>query len=297
MTTQQVPARECRIGVGPATLAIECASPEYAASLRDYFATGVIVDGARRPDLRLELEVVPHEDLPRVPDSLFATKHVDGGAFDIDGGLVTGTIDSRRGHGRLRVRGILTKEPLTRVFEQLLYQAAYSVFLRSRAAVALVHACGVQVDGAGYLFVGESGCGKSTIAALSHQTGYRVLNDEICLVEFGPDGPVLRSTPFNGLYRDKQAGSARLRALLLPRHGVGHRLEKISPAFALARLTGQVVAPLPLEEPLTEAVSTRMLDLATQLVQSAPVRGMDFTPDAGFWPVILQEFPPKEPSA
>lgn len=294
MTDHPQAARECRIGVGPATLSLVCPSPEYAASLRDYFETGVV---DREPDLRLDLEIVPHEDLPRVPDSLFSTKRVDGMRLDIDDGLVTGEIDPGQRRGRLRVQGILTKEPLTRVFEQLLYQAAYSAFFQRRDPVVLVHSCGVRIDGGGYLFVGESGVGKSTIAELSLRSGHEVLNDEICLVEFGPDGPVLHSTPFNGLYREKRSGSAPLRAVLLPKHGPAHRIEAISPAFALAILTGQIVAPLPLQEQLDQAVSARMLDAATRLVQAAPVRRMEFTPDAGFWPAVLQEFPPKEPSA
>jgi len=38
----------------------------------------------------------------------------------------------------------------------------------------LLHACAVNVDGRTVLFLGKSGWGKSTIAALFHHAGYRL---------------------------------------------------------------------------------------------------------------------------
>ncbi len=290
MTPSSVNPSECRIGVGDATIALLCPSAEYAASLREYFATGVVDgDPDREPDLQIELEVVPHDDQPAIPDSLFSTKRMDGDRFIIDNGLVTGSFRAAERRGEIKVKGILTKEPLTRVFEQLLYQAFYSARRLRGDEAALIHASGVIRNGAGYLFVGESGAGKSTVAALSGDTPGQVLNDEICLVQFGAEGPILHSTPFNGLFRDKESGSAPLRAVFLLQHGPDHRIEPINPAFAIALLTGQVVAPLPLEEALSPATSQAMLDVAARLAEAAPVRRLLFTPDPGFWPVILAE--------
>ncbi len=280
---------ECRLGVGATTLSLLCPSVEYAASMREYFRPGVV---EREPDLTLRLEVVPHEDRPRVPDSLFATKTVDGDRFAMDGDLVTGRFDPLTRQGELRVKRILTKELMTRVFEQLLYQAFYSARRIRDYPAVLMHACGVMCDGAGYLFVGEPGAGKSTVAALSGE--FEVLNDEICLVEFGTAGAMLHGTPFNGHFAGKVAGQAPLRAVFLLSHGPDHRLEPVPLGAGVSLLTGQVVAPLPLEEPLTRQTSERMLDLAGRLATAAPLRRLLFTPDAGFWPVIRREFPPKE---
>ena len=282
---------ECRLGIGQVTISLTCPSPQYADSMRDYFGGGVV---DREPDLTLQLEILPHDDRSGVPNSLFATKRLRNGEFDVDHGLASGFFDPERRTGVLRVQHVLTKEPLTRVFEQLLYQAFYSAARLRDYPSVLMHSSGVIRHGAGYLFVGESGAGKSTVAELSGRGEGRVLNDEICLLEFGPDTTILHGTPFNGLFRKKTAGQAPLRAVFLLAHGSEHRIEAVSPGLALQLLTRQVVAPLPLEQELAPATSGLMLDHAARLLQSAPTRRLLFAPDAGFWPVILKEFPPEE---
>ncbi len=277
---------ECRIAVGNIVLGLECPSAEYAASLRDYFATGATDDA---PDIRLTLEVFGDEEPVVVPDSLVATKRLAGDEFTAAGGLVTGRYDPRTRRGELRVHWVLTKAQMTRVFEQILYQAFYSARAARGYEAVLMHASGVVRSGDGFLFVGASGAGKSTVADLSQD--FIVLNDEVCLVEFGAGGPLLCSTPFNGLYRRKHAARAPLRAVVLLVHGSAHHLEPVGAAAAVAALTGQVVAPLGLEDALSPRVSVRMLDLAGRLATAAPVRRLAFTPDPGFWRVINDEFP------
>ncbi len=277
---------ECRIAVGGVVLGLECSSAEYAASLREYFATGATDDA---PDIRLQLEVFGDDQPVVVPDSLVATKRLAGDEFTAAGGLVAGRYDPTSRRGELRVHWVLTKAQMTRVFEQLLYQAFYSARTARRYEAVLMHASGVIRGGDGFLFVGASGAGKSTVADLSQD--FTVLNDEICLVEFAAGRVTLHSTPFNGLYRRKHAASAPLRAVMLLAHGLEHHLEPVGPAAAVAALTGQVVAPLGLEDALSPRISVRMLDLAGRLAASAPVRRLAFTPDPGFWRVIDHEFP------
>jgi len=277
---------ECRIAVGGVVIGLECSSEEYAASLREYFATGATDEA---PDVRLKLDVFG-DDIPVVvPDSLVATKRLNGDDFTAAGGLVAGRYDPTARRGELRVHWVLTKAQMTRVFEQLLYQAFYSARAARGYEAVLMHAAGVIRGGDGFLFVGASGTGKSTVADLSQ--AHTVVNDEVCLVEFGAGGPVLHSTPFNGLYRRKHAGCAPLRAVLLLAHGPAHRLEPIGAAAAVAALTGQVVAPLGLEDALSPRISVRMLDLAGRLAAAAPVRRLTFTLDPGFWRAIDDEFP------
>jgi hypothetical protein len=277
---------ECRIAIGGVVIGLECSSVEYAASLREYFATGATDDA---PDVRLKLDVFGDEVPVVVPDSLVATKHLAGDEFTAADGLVTGRYDPATRRGELCVHWVLTKAQMTRVFEQLLYQAFYSARAARGYEAVLMHASGVVRGCDGFLFVGASGTGKSTVADLSQ--AHTVINDEVCLVEFGSGGPVLHSTPFNGLYLRKHAARAPLRAVMLLAHGPAHRLEPVSAAAAMAALTGQVVAPLALEDALSPRISVRMLDLAGRLATAAPVRRLSFTPDPGFWQVIDDAFP------
>ena len=51
-----------------------------------------------------------------------------------------------------------------------------------------VHACGIIREGQCYLFSGPSGAGKSTIAEISRDLGYQVLDEDQVLIRFLPDG-------------------------------------------------------------------------------------------------------------
>ncbi len=62
---------------------------------------------------------------------------------------------------------------------------------------AMFHGASVVMDGAGYLFVGRSGAGKTTVADLSEAVGAQVLSEEIaCVSGFRRgDGLLLESVP------------------------------------------------------------------------------------------------------
>lgn len=60
------------------------------------------------------------------------------------------------------------------------------ILLHQRARIVL-HASAVLVGGRAVLFCGESGAGKSTIAAALNQRGYPVICDDVCAI--GLDGP------------------------------------------------------------------------------------------------------------
>lgn len=297
-------ASEFRLRVGEAVIGLDCPSPAYAASLADYFGGAT----AATPHIRLRLEIVPHDDSPVVPDSLFTAKRLlpvkahdraDGDPagprrFAIGDDLVTGWYDPDARAGELRVKCVLTNNQLTRVFEQLLYQAFASATEAAASDSFLVHASGVIHCGSGYLFVGAPEAGKSTVARLSGEAGAMVLNDEICLVRFpGAQAgltPVLEGTPFNGLFREKTPGAAPLRAVLLLAQAPHHRLVPVGRALATATVAAQVVPPVGLDRLIDGRARARLLECADRLCAAVPARRLEFLPDAGFWREIDREF-------
>lgn len=64
------------------------------------------------------------------------------------------------------------------VFGALLHQRGYLV----------LHGSSVVINGRGVLLTGESGIGKSTLAAAFNKKGCEVLTDDICAVKFSDDG-------------------------------------------------------------------------------------------------------------
>jgi hypothetical protein len=55
----------------------------------------------------------------------------------------------------------------------------------------LLHASAVEVGGSAVAFMGPSGWGKSTSAAVMHARGHGLVADDISVIDVGPDGPMV----------------------------------------------------------------------------------------------------------
>ena len=67
--------------------------------------------------------------------------------------------------------------------------SALGALLHQRGLLPL-HANAVEIEGKAVAFMGESGAGKSTLAAWFHDRGFRVIADDVCVLQFGADGSV-----------------------------------------------------------------------------------------------------------
>jgi len=280
-----MPARkadEFRLEVGKAVIGIICPDKEYADSFSDYFGTP---HSEKNPDVTLTLNLVNHEDDISIPDSLFTTKSVAGKTIHFADDIVVGTIGQGPDEIELSVKIMLTHASVTRVFEQLLYQAFYSACGIISYDSLLLHSSGVIYRGDGFLFTGPSGTGKSTIASLSRS--HHVINDEICLLEFNDGGGItLRGTPYNGNFKDKKSGSAPLKAIFLLGHGTAHSIKSIEKGRAIPTLAKEIIPPVALHENFSPSIFIRMLDMAERAYSMVPVYRLEFLPDSGFWAAI-----------
>jgi hypothetical protein len=274
-------ARDYRLRVGGVVIGLTCPDAAFAGNLAGYFDRP---SDPGEPALQLDLQLIPHANRPEVPNSLILHKTLQDGRFDIADGLIGGHYDPVSGRGELRVKAILTQGLMTRVFEQIIYQAFHSAAQRAGYDACLVHSSGVIAQERGYIFVGPSEAGKTTVAHLSGQ--HTVINDEMNLVEFRPDGLWLIDTPFNGHFRTKQRGSAPLRAVILLAKGPGHDLLAVGPGEAAAAVATQVAPPVGLNELPDDTTPQRMLDFGGRIVTAVEARRLVFTPDPGFWPLI-----------
>jgi hypothetical protein len=281
-------ARECTVSVGDVTITVESHTSAFARSMRDYFG---VAEAESTPHMRLVLEVVPGGEGTVCPDSLFAGKEVSGSEFRMPGGVARGRLAGDRQRGEVQVASVLTNPQAVKVFEQILWQAFYTARKAIGYDAVLVHGCGAIRQGRGFLFSGASGSGKTTIAALSRDAV--VLNDEICLVDLGSDPPRLYGTPFNGYFREKQAGSATLAAVCMLARGGEHRILEVRRARGVADLFAQIVPPVGLEEEFTRDGIRAMVDSADRIMRRVPLRRLEFRPDPGFWPVVERAFPPR----
>jgi hypothetical protein len=112
--------------------------------------------------------------------------------------------------------------------------------LLARGRGVELHSCGiVDETGEGYLFIGQSGAGKTTTARIWEQRdGVKILSDDRIIVRRGDDGQTIwmYGTPWHGEGELSCPERAPLKRIFFLRHGREHRLERLGRSEASARL-------------------------------------------------------------
>lgn len=144
--------------------------------------------------------------------------------------------------------------------------------LLSRIGGVLLHASVAVKDGTGWVFAGRSGAGKSTIAALCHAEGYRILNDDrVMIFRRGGEWRVA-GTPWHGSGRFAEAAEVPLGGLYFLQQDRRDSMEPV-PA-SQARLALLDVAAVPWFE---DVWAQGTLDGLDRLVQDIGIQRFHFT--------------------
>jgi hypothetical protein len=147
----------------------------------------------------------------------------------------------------------------------------------------LLHSAGVLRNGRGYIFPGQSGTGKSTIASLATPTE-TVLSDEMVVVKKGGDGYLVYSTPFYGTNSSTEHNiAAPLQAAFLPVKDQAVYLKQAKQAQALSKLLAGVLFFS--QEP---ALNRRLMDIGANIVAHVPFYELHFRRDGSFWECIAE---------
>lgn len=120
-----------------------------------------------------------------------------------------------------------------------------------------LHGCGiVSADGAGNLFVGHSGAGKSTTTRLwTSQQDVEVLSDDRIIVREYAGQILMYGTPWHGDAGFASAGRAPLRRVCILEHGHGNVLTRLSRSQAVAELFARTFVPFHRHEYVNSALS------------------------------------------
>jgi len=182
-----------------------------------------------------------------------------------------------------RAKLVLSRESFTNLnapafpLEYPLDEVLITHYLAQQNAIEL-HGCGIAgPNGAGNLFVGHSGAGKSTTARLwSAREDVEILSDDRIIVRSEGEQVVMYGTPWHGEAAFASPASAPLARILILEHGRGNILTQLSPSQAVAELFARSFVPLHRHEYVESAL--RFLE---RVADTVPCYRFAFEPDEG----------------
>jgi hypothetical protein len=141
-----------------------------------------------------------------------------------------------------------------------------------------VHALGLaDQDGCGYLFLGHSGAGKSTMARLwMAQPGVKLLSDDRIILRKHDNKLWMYGTPWHGDAGVASPDRVPLAAIFLLEQSPSNELATLSTSKAAAELFARAFVPHYLESGIRFT-----LDFLDQIARSVPCSILRFTPTPG----------------
>jgi hypothetical protein len=133
------------------------------------------------------------------------------GAYSVQ---ADGTLLNLPGTARMLLREgreivIDAPEASDRKIRTYLLGSAFGALLHQRGLMPL-HANAIDIGGKAVAFAGHSGAGKSTLAAWFHDRGYEVLADDVCVIGWEGDMPVVQpGIPRLRLWREALEATGR----------------------------------------------------------------------------------------
>lgn len=91
----------------------------------------------------------------------------------------------------------------------------------------LVHACGLGINKKGYLFMGRSGQGKTTIAMLAKKIGAKVLSDDRIIMRLLKDRVRIFGTPWHGDFMETENDSFILEKIFILEQGRKNKITSL----------------------------------------------------------------------
>ena len=152
-----------------------------------------------------------------------------------------------------------------------------------RLGAVVLHACGVVMNGRGYVFCGRSGIGKTTMARMWRNRGAILLNDDRVILRLVNGEVRLFSSPWHGEEREVKAGNVPLAGFFHLTQAPTHQLTPLAGALAGARLVATAIAPFYAANGIA-----CLLEQADQLTAHAPSYDLAFARESSVVDLCLQ---------
>jgi hypothetical protein len=150
---------------------------------------------------------------------------------------------------------------------------------------AIIHACGISLNGKGILFVGESGAGKSTLAKMwDQESGVEVLSDDRNIVRKKGDRYWMHGSPWHGDAKFASAETVTLERIFFLRHGKENAINEIKGSQPVSLF---LTTSFPPYWDADGMVYT--LEMLTDLTTQVPCQELTFKPDRSIIDFVLEE--------
>ncbi len=234
---------------------------------RDYFAF-ILPIGLVKPDIQVIIQ--PGPGVPTTD-------------FHVDITTTAETIIYQRSDYRLEVTPDYNCARISVLNEVALKHALtnlYSAFIVYRGWGLLIHSSCIAHSGKAYLFAGQSGAGKSTVAKLS--TPRPVLSDEASIIKIHSDKVEVFPSPFNSelktSYPDK---SCQLSGIYLLNQSLDIKTEPLKKADAILSILDKIFF---WSHDRIETI--KAIKLCRQFVDQVPAYHLYFQKNNHFWELI-----------
>jgi hypothetical protein len=139
----------------------------------------------------------------------------------------------------------------------------------------IIHACGLDVDGSGILFVGESGAGKSTLSTLWHQAnGAEIFSDDRIIVRKKDGDFLMYGTPWHGDAKFASPRGIKLEHIFFLHHDQTNAVRTLKGADQVTKF---LKASFP---PFWDSQGMEFtMDFFTDLATVVPCAELSFKPD------------------
>ncbi len=246
------------------------------------YASAPSLSALRTVDLVVATAPIPPDAVQTGADVAFARR---GSVVRVERLDFRGTIDIDAGRVDVAFAGVGGAQSFLRI--------ACSVLLAPLGGI-LVHSCSVLRGEKAFLFVGESGAGKTTIARLSAPS--LILSDEVsAILPAGPAGSsyACHATPFWGDLADgldeegrrvtlrEQPAAAPLARILFPRKDARDAVVPVSSSYAFMELAREAFAFGDDDEAATAISAT-----CGRVAECVPAADLHFRKTPDFWSCI-----------
>jgi hypothetical protein len=147
----------------------------------------------------------------------------------------------------------------------------------------ILHGCGIEKDGEGILFIGESGAGKSTMANLwNADGGIEILSDDRIIVRKSGENFRMYGTPWHGEAQFVSPRGVNLKKMFFLRHAGQNEIHSLNGIESVQQL---LKCSFP---PFWDAKGMNFtLDLFSEMATAVPCYQLGFKPDRSAIDFIL----------